>query len=99
LYFRGTGVPQDFSEAVKWFRKAAEQGNNTGQLSLGVLYALGKGVPQNDVVAFIWLNLGSPKGNQFPNIVLRNITKRMTPAQIAEAQRPARNWMAKHKKK
>ncbi len=27
MYYKGHGVPQDYAEAVKWFRKAAEQGN------------------------------------------------------------------------
>src|SRR5262245_13529715 len=38
LYTRGQGVPQDFNEAVIWFRKAAEQGYAKAQHNLGVLY-------------------------------------------------------------
>src|SRR5208283_752417 len=46
MYEHGKGVPQDYSEALKWYRKAAEQGNAIGQAYLGVMYDQGKGVPQ-----------------------------------------------------
>ena len=35
LYFTGTGVPQDYAEALKWFRLSADQGNPEGQGALG----------------------------------------------------------------
>ncbi len=46
-YHRGTGVPQDDAEAVKWYRKAAEHGNSMGQCHLGECLFRGEGVPQN----------------------------------------------------
>ena len=42
------GVPQDYAEAVKWWRKAAEQGFAASQYNLGVAYEKGGGVPQDD---------------------------------------------------
>ena len=47
LYANGQGVPQDCSEAAKWFRLAAGQGNAAAQFNLGVMYGQGQGVPQN----------------------------------------------------
>ncbi|HCN10096.1 MAG TPA: hypothetical protein DIT01_19390, partial [Lentisphaeria bacterium] len=47
-------VPQDDAEAVKWFRKAAEQGYPQAQYNLGVAYANGEGVPEDDVAAVKW---------------------------------------------
>jgi TPR repeat protein len=38
------GVKQDAAEAVKWYRKAAEQGYARAQFNLGLMYAEGKGV-------------------------------------------------------
>ena len=38
----GRGVPQDYAEAVRWYRKAAEQGNATAQFSLGFMYDEGQ---------------------------------------------------------
>ena len=36
-------MPQDYAEAVKWYRKAAEQGNAIAQNNLGVMFARGVG--------------------------------------------------------
>ena len=41
LYLRGDGVPQDYAEAVKWFRKAADHGEADAQFNLGHMYAQG----------------------------------------------------------
>jgi TPR repeat protein len=48
MYANGQGVPQDYAEAVKWFRKAAEQGNAMAQYNLGIAYANGQGVSRDD---------------------------------------------------
>ena len=47
MYDAGEGVPQDYGEAVKWYRLAADQGNASAQLNLGVRYDAGEGVPQD----------------------------------------------------
>ena len=39
LHVSGTGVPEDLSAAVKWYRLAAEQGHAGAQHGLGVRYA------------------------------------------------------------
>jgi TPR repeat protein len=46
---RGHGVPQDYVEAVKWFRRAAEQGFADAQDSLARMYVQGQGVPKDYV--------------------------------------------------
>jgi uncharacterized protein len=45
LYCEGNGIPQDYTEAVKWFRKAADQGYAEAQGRLGYTSALGKKYP------------------------------------------------------
>ncbi len=99
MYDKRQGVPQDYAEALKWFRKAAEQGLAEAQINLGVMYAEGEGVPQDYVLAHMWFILstanGSKKGRDNRDI----IAKEMTPAQIAEARRLVRHWWARHKKK
>lgn len=40
-YARGKGVPQNYTEAVKWWRKAAEQNHVKAQLILGSHYDVG----------------------------------------------------------
>jgi TPR repeat protein len=54
-YFDGRrGIPQDYNEAAKWFRKAAEQGLADAQNNLGKMYYNGHGVPQDYNEAVNW---------------------------------------------
>ena len=99
MYSAGRGVPQDYSEAAKWFRKAANQGYATGQAKLGFMYFLGRGVLQDYVQAHMWLNLSAAHGDKNAPKDRDRVARRMTPAQIAEAQRLAREWMAAFNKR
>ena len=54
LNANGEGVPEDDREAVKWYRKAAEQGDALAQNNLGLMYANGEGVPEDDREAVKW---------------------------------------------
>jgi len=97
MYDNGRGVLQDYVEAVRWYSRAADQGNAGAQYNLGHMYAKGRGVPQDFVKAHKWFNLASsgfPPGSDRENAVnSRNILAHaMTPTQIAEAQRSAREW-------
>ena len=40
---KGQGVPQDYAEAVRWYRKAADQGHAGAQFNLGVMYDKAEG--------------------------------------------------------
>jgi hypothetical protein len=92
MYHLGRGVPQDYVEAVKWFRAAAEQGHAFAQQNLGIGYLNGQGVLQDYVLAYMWFNLAAVRGNKI-SAGYRDLTaKLMTPEQIAEAQRLAREW-------
>ncbi len=100
MYIYGRGVPEDYAEAAKWYRKAAEQGHANAQYNLGVMYDNGQGVPQDYVQAHMWYNLAAagitPGGSR--DIVVEHrdaVAKQMTPAQIVEAQRLARQWKPK----
>src|SRR6266446_7039763 len=53
-YYNGDGVAKNFSEAVKWYRKAAEQNYALAQYNLGGCYAFGLGVAKDDVEAVKW---------------------------------------------
>ena len=90
------GVSQDFAEALKWYLKAAEQGDAGAQYYLGAIHTSGQGVPQNYVEAHMWYNLAAAQGHKVAGNTLDLLSRLMTPAQIAEAQRMARDWMAKH---
>ena len=92
MYFKGEGVPPDSKEAVMWFRKAAEQGDANSQSILGGMYREGEGVTKDYVLAHMWYNLAATQGNEFGKLTRDLIAQSMTPDQIAEAQRLAREW-------
>jgi TPR repeat protein len=91
IYRDGRGVPQDFTEAASWFRKAADQDNPEAQFNLGFLYLRGLGLPQDYVQAHMWFNLAAER---FPRAaaVRDFVARKMAPAQIEEAQKLAREW-------
>jgi TPR repeat protein len=62
MYANGDGVPENDSEAVKWYRKAAGQGYANAQSNLGLMYALGDGVPENDAEAVKWYRKAADQG-------------------------------------
>jgi TPR repeat protein len=87
MYVSGVGVPQDYVRAHMWFNLAAAQGEVHAQYDLGIMYENGQGVPQDYVRAQMWFNLSVAQGAQ-EAVKNRNIfAQRMTPAQIAEAQK------------
>ena len=97
LHERGLGVLQDASEAARWYRLSAEQGYPLGQLNFGVVLADGHGVAADLVEAHKWLNLAAaraPAEHQKSIADVRDrVAQKMTPAEIAEAQRRARGWL------
>ena len=96
MYANGRGLPQDDAEAVKWYRKAAEQGHALAQSNLGVMYRDGLGVPQDDALAHMWFDLAAAQGAERAQENRDEAASQMTSDQIAEAQRMAREWVAKH---
>ena len=80
--------------------QAADPENAAAQFNLGVKYATGQGVPQDYVQAHMWFNLAASRstGEMREDAVERRdqIANEMTPDQLADAQRLAREWDAAH---
>ncbi len=85
----------DYATALTEFRPVAQQGNADAQFILGVMYSKGQGVPQDDVQAHMWLSLAAAQSKESYRKSRDILAKQMTPAQIAEAQRLAREWKPK----
>jgi hypothetical protein len=97
-YYLGLGVTQDYAEAAKWYKKAAEQEDRVAQNILGSMYEKGKGVSKDFVEAYKWFSLSEETGNEHK--YKEKIGKRkMTSAQIAEAQKLTREWIEQYQKK
>ncbi len=100
MYRNSQGVPRDDAEAAKWCRKAADQGHANAQNNLAVIYSHGQGVPQDYAQAHMWYNLAAsryPPGEDRDRAVKNRdiVAAKMTPAQISEAQKLAREWKPK----
>jgi serine/threonine protein kinase len=62
-YAKGQGITKDATQAVIWFRKAAEQGDVKAQNNLGVCYEEGEGVIKDTAKAVIWYSKAAEKGD------------------------------------
>lgn len=101
LYRRGNGVPQDDTIAADWWRKAAENGQPFAQSSLAGMYLDGKGVKRDLVQAYKWTVLAEPRAQpqriNWNIFEARRIAKKMTPAEVAKAQKQAKAWLRARK--
>ena len=92
----GAGVQRDAASAVEWFRLAADQGHPVAQYFLGLKYDQGDGVMKDPVAAHMWLFLAAEQtvGDEWETFVgaLDEVAARMTPTQVAEAERLAREF-------
>ena len=87
----------DYATALHLIRPLADQGNAEAQNNLGFMYDIGQGVPQDYVQAHKWYNLSAAnnldKTNREQAASNRDLmARKMTPAQVAEAQKLAREW-------
>ena len=70
-YYEGKGgLKQSYDEAIKWYRKSAEQGYSYAEHCMGVVYERGEGVPQNYAEAAKWYSLAAEKGNPVSQVNL-----------------------------
>jgi hypothetical protein len=83
----------DYATAVRLIRPLADQGEADAQNILGLMYYNGQGVPRDYVIAHMWLSLVAAGGNV--TAARDFIAAKMTPAQMAEAQKLAREWKPK----
>ena len=70
MYATGNGVQQDDTEAVKWYRKAAEQGDADAQFNLGNKYRYGDGVPKDFAEAAKWFRKAAYQGKDVAQLYL-----------------------------
>jgi len=98
-YERGEGVAKDYKEDVRWFRLAAQQGDRDAQYNLGRMYGLGQGVLLDYKSAHVWFNIAAVSGDK-NSVKGRDIAaSKLTPQQVEQAQRMARECMASNFKK
>ena len=99
MYRDGQGVSKNYKTAVKWFKLAAELQTAVGQYNLAMMYVNGQGVPQDYIRAYMWWEIAASSGikSVAPDAVSArdSASKRMAPAEIAEAKKLARECIRK----
>jgi len=86
---------RDYATALRIIRPLAERGDANAQYNLGVFYDNGLGVPRDRIRAYMWLDLAAMQGRESAATFRDLVARVMTPGQIAEAQKLAREWTPK----
>ena len=80
-------------EAVKWFRKAAEQNYVDAQFNLGMCYEQADPGTEDWAEVYKWLSLAARQGHEGAKKFMTVLeSKLMTPEQIAQGQKRAREF-------
>ena len=101
MYNTGTWLEQDQKEAVKWYRKSAEQGNGFAQFSLALIYDAGLGVKQDNVTAYACYNFAAAHEDENGKTLDKfrsRLSKEMTPEQITKAEELVKEMVKKNPK-
>ena len=103
MYRYGQGVAQDYGEALRWWRKAADLGLIDAQFALGDIHAGGSGIARDRIRAYMWFDIAaSQTGEDWLHAIAGSnrdaLAARMSSAEIREAQRQAAEWQARHGK-
>lgn len=88
-YHFGIFVETDFEKAVKWYRRASDQGSGNAQFGLGVLYARGNGVEKDETEACKWFILSAIQGNKDAVPERERLANKLPPGQYKEAKKRA----------
>jgi len=99
MYAGGEGGPKDYKAAFKWFLRSAEQGRGPiqgwSQVTLGGMYKRGRGVKKSNLYAYMWYHIATSQGAMFAKVNRDHIAKKMTSAEISEAQKLAAECIKK----
>jgi TPR repeat protein len=63
MFYYGTGVPQNYAESARWYRKAADQGDVKAKVAIAFMSYYGKGVSQDYTEAARWYRSAAEQGD------------------------------------
>lgn len=87
LYAEGKVVPNDFTEATKWFHKAADQGYPQALYTLGVIYSGGHGVPVDFAEGYVWYCLAEKSGIENAREDCDSLADELQPEELVAANK------------
>lgn len=88
----------DSEFGCNWLKQSAEQGYAKAQYMLACMYFIGDGVKQDNSSSYYWSFIAYSQGVNEALSSMEIAKRYMTPAQIAQAQQMARDWISKHQK-
>ena len=74
----------------------ARNGTCEALYNLGLMYSTGDGCQMDYIEAHKWFNLAAMKGNNDARTWRSELAREMSPEEVAEAQRQAREWLSMH---
>ncbi len=95
-YATGEGVPTDYSEAARWFTKAAAQGNVAAQATLGTYYGAGRGVPPDPIKSYFWSLVAEADGDAISKDRAAVVASHLTHGQMLAVQKQVKEWVRQH---
>ena len=90
------GIKSDEKEAVRWFQKAAQDGDMAAQFKLAALYWGGRVVPKDVSRAYYWAVLARARGAEGSKDLARVLAAGMTRAQTTAIEQQADMWLQQH---
>ena len=96
MYMKGQGVEQNYEEASKWLRKAAENRLPQAQYKLANLYTLGKGVPKDYETAYIWYRVGASHDHALSVNAVSNAREKLSDSEYDAAEKVISEYIEKY---
>ena len=89
-------VPRESRSHARLLINSAALGQANGDMffELGMMYSTGRSGPTDLVTAHKWFNIAAMRGNPDAVRLRREIAAEMSAAEVAAAQRAARDWLA-----
>ena len=91
-------MKQDYEEALKWYKRAADQGFSIAQFNVGSMYYAGQGVEQDYITAYAWWDIAATNGYLAAKNNKSVVGATMTSEQIAKAQELSKEMLKKNPK-
>ncbi|WP_201246851.1 tetratricopeptide repeat protein [Halochromatium salexigens] len=92
LHENGSGVIQDYEQALEWYRRAAVQGEAVAMYRVGSMLSKGIGADKDLIKAYAWCNIAAARGHQDAVIDRHRIAKLLSTEEIKEAQQQSRSF-------
>ena len=88
LYYSGQQIAQNNTQAFRWYRRAAQQGNAEAQYNLANMYLLGEGIEINNIQAKKWYEKAAKQGHENAQHNFDSLEK-LAPKNQSATQNPA----------